>query len=778
MTRLHAKPKLVFFQYRYDATLPEFLLIHKRDHVKCLSAFFDVTVIHDDCDYQQICDTYEPDLALFESGVNHTTCQRLAIRNIRSCPNVPKVALHNADAFCNARAGFLSDMDHWGIETFFAITVTAPEHTPEIADNFFIWPNCIDPETYRDYGIWKSIPVLFTGNTNPLYPWRHQILRLVTERYPSMTCPHPGYEPGKATAHVFVGERYARLINASMMVPACGTVAKDVVRKHFEIPACRSLLVAERSQGLEAAGFVDMESCVFADGADVLDKLNVLFHDPERLDRITQQGFELAHTRHTLNHRDQIFQWYTLNRQLQPNQRIIQTSPFDPLIVVDRSSGKTSGHVRGEGVHLELLRRGNELLRRGKHVEAEQAFLKCMNYMRWMPEPKLGLARCRLYGGDAKTAHRLVAEQIEFILGGYGALDPDPVEWAYYLVSLLCLGKAEEAIVAARRFAWLHHPELDRARRVVAIVTGDHSCAPSVFDGERRRTIHRLPAREWSDWVEQVRLMLHACGQTRFGEQLKGSDETPASPKAIAPAAPISPPQENNRSFKRSFRKRTERWEVKRSIARALHRVEKQFGYFLPYELSEMKRDEFLGQLSTLVAAQQIRYALLVGCGGTTGSIEALLAGMADTRAAPRVFCVDRLTRKFRRFEKTFAGRVACVGVPASSAAELPRRLDESANSLRRTHHIDRWDAVLVCGEIATAIGDDLQQELRRAGLAIFDGINTVGVYTLHDSLLNDRDYALVAHNAGLRNGYAIFKRTRLVAPASVECAAAPAAIA
>jgi hypothetical protein len=95
MTSHPAKPRLVFFQYLYDDKLPEFLLIHKRNRVNCLSEFFDVTVVDHDCDYQQICDAYEPDLALFESGVNHTTCKRLDISNIRSCPDVPRVALHN-----------------------------------------------------------------------------------------------------------------------------------------------------------------------------------------------------------------------------------------------------------------------------------------------------------------------------------------------------------------------------------------------------------------------------------------------------------------------------------------------------------------------------------------------------------------------------------------------------------------------------------------------------------------------------------------------------------
>jgi hypothetical protein len=92
------KPKLVFFQYRYDGNLPEFLLMHKRDHVKCLSEFFDVTVIHEDCDIQYVCETFQPDLTLFESGLSLRNCERPKITNIRACPNVPRLGLHNADA--------------------------------------------------------------------------------------------------------------------------------------------------------------------------------------------------------------------------------------------------------------------------------------------------------------------------------------------------------------------------------------------------------------------------------------------------------------------------------------------------------------------------------------------------------------------------------------------------------------------------------------------------------------------------------------------------------
>src|ERR1700687_1294531 len=129
MNNIHAKPKLLFFQYKYDEDLAPFLLAHKREHVKCLSEFFEVTVIERDCVYQQICRKDEPDLGPFGSGVPFPSRQQPKIMNIRACPQIPKLGFLHSDAFCEGRAGFLSDMDHWGIEIFFAIATTAAEPT-------------------------------------------------------------------------------------------------------------------------------------------------------------------------------------------------------------------------------------------------------------------------------------------------------------------------------------------------------------------------------------------------------------------------------------------------------------------------------------------------------------------------------------------------------------------------------------------------------------------------------------------------------------------------
>lgn len=783
MNNMHTKPKLVFFQYKYDEQLPAFLLIHKQEFVKCLSTFFDVTVISEDSDYQQVCDKYEPELALFESGVNHETCRRLTIENIRSCPDIPRIALHNADGFCNARAGFLSDMDHWGIETFFAISVTAAEHTPEIADNLFVWPVFADAAIFRDYESWKSIPVLFTGNRNQFYPWRRKIFKLVSERYPSLICQHPGgYEPGSVRALMMVGEDYARTINASWFVPACGTVAHEVVRKHFEIPASNACLIAERSPGLEAAGFVDMKNCVFAEESDVLDKLDHLFRHADELKRITSAGYHLVHARHTLEHRDQILQWFNLHKKLNANQRIVQSNPFEPLAVVEKSSGIKSSPIISNGLHLSLLRQGDERLWEGKYEEAEGYYRKCINYMRWMPEPKLRLALCNLYQGNAAEALSCITEPIQFILADYEAMDPDPVEWAYFIISFLCLGKLDEAVKHSRQFPWLRHPELDRARWAINALRSKHVAAPPPDDAtqKRRRSMHRLPYRSFQEWIRHLRIMLQACGQHAMADALttypssgneisQETQDTPFAKRERSPGESEDPDEKQARRdvmlfFKKQVFYRNLKFTLRRRISDVLHRLERKYGYFLPYHLSEMRNDEFFNAIQESVREEEIKTALAIGAAIGKGSTESFLAGIRENRNGPLVFCICGSKSQFANMKKAFADNpgVRCYALSDYSEERHTEELERTVKMIKDDNHITSFDAVLIdSSELKNhlAVSGDLSKELHSARIVLLDDINSPGNYENHNGLLRDPQYALVAQNPGLRNGYAIFKK-------------------
>jgi hypothetical protein len=381
------KPKLVFFQWDHqpNAGATKFLLLNMQQHVKCLATHFDVSVINEDCDYAAICDRYEPDLALFEAGYRSHGSRRIRVSNTATNPNVPKLGLHNADPWCDRRAGFLSDMEHWGIETFFSISTAMPAYTPAIADSLFVWPNCIDPELFRDYGQQKTIPVMLSGQEYGLYPWRQKVFPLIRDRYTCLVSPQFSYE-SRIAGRILSGESYARALNASFLAPACGTMGGEVVRKHFEIPGALACLITERTPPLEAAGFVDMENCVFSDAENVLDRLEYLFDRPHELRRITEAGHRLVHARHTLRHRPQIHQWLMLSRGLQPHQKIVQLGPFGDLVAVDRSSATASPCVAGIGRDRALLREGEAYMAQRRFDAAKICYARCLDYVSYLPE--------------------------------------------------------------------------------------------------------------------------------------------------------------------------------------------------------------------------------------------------------------------------------------------------------------------------------------------------------------------------------------------------------
>lgn len=784
------KPKLVFFQYEYDSHLPPFVLIHKREHVKCLSEFFDVTVVNHDCEYQQICDQYEPDLALFESGLPYLSSRRPNISKSHVYPQIPKIGLLHSDAFSEHRSGFLSDMDHWGIDTFFAIATTAAEHTPEIADQLFIWPNFVDADTYHDYGESKNIPVLFTGNQSALYPWRQAVSKKISKHYPTLQCPHGGYDPRSATAQLMVGESYARLLNASWCVPACGTAAKELVRKHFEVPACKSCLITDRSPALEAAGFVDMKNCVMVDDHNVLARMAYLFENRDEMRAISEAGYTLVQTRHTLKQRDQILQWLRLHQSLKPHQRIIQRKPFEPLCVVDKSQSVPNSHVISNGLFNMLLDQGDDKLWGGEYGQAELLYLRCLSYYRWMPEPQLRMALCCLRKGDAKMALEWIMRPIGFTLADYKAADPDPVEWAYFIICLLCLGRLSEAAKQSSEFEWLRHPELDRARWAANACHGHGGTRPSEHDegAQRRASIHQLPSRSFNEWLEQLCIMLAACGRPKEAEALNkcASGRTAAvQAEGGLPARQHRPEEEDgirqegrprNASgdrdgeyahglFARRRRYARAKETARRALRYLLHSLESSHGYFLPHHLSASKDDELFGALQEFSRQEDVKTIVIVGSTLSERSVQALVAGARENRSNPSLFCISRHARRFLDWRKSVSNYPIVKWYrlpPASSGQESGDELRGIVRMIRDESQVSCFDLVLIDGSELVRQGSVVQaamEEMYGARIVVLEDVNRSCLRGEHGALLRDAKYVLIDQNLSLRDGYAVFER-------------------
>ena len=771
------KPKLLFFQRKSRTNLPQFLLMHRQHHVKCLSEFFEVVVIQEECDYQEVCEKYDPDLVIFEmlSGAEFVGTHRVTVKNISTSTGPLKVALHNADAWCDARSGFFSDMEHMGIDVAFSICATAVEHAPELSDKLFVWPNFIDSDVYRDYGEPKSIPILLSGSTSGMYPWRHQIFRRLSDHYPSLVCPHHGYYAESPAWRMMFGEAYARAINVSWFAPTCGTVAREVLRKHFEIPACRACLITERSQVLEAAGFADMKNCIFADGNNVLDKVEHLFTHVDELERIIDAGHQLVHSRHTLKQRSQILQWYNLKKDLRPNHKIVQAGPFEPLTVVETSSEVKNLEGITDALDIALLRQGDEDLLAGRYNEAESLYMRCLNHILWMPEPKLRLALCSLYKGDARTAMEFIAKQIDYILGTYRALDPDPVEWAYFIIALLCQGKVSEAAKGAKEFPWLRHPELDRVRLVITVLTNE-TCIDQAEYCRKRHSIHRLPEQGLDEWVGQLRKMLRACKQIDMSEKL--GDSVIRGCEVEANSVPFHDPKicRRSESYKStsilllSHKSSIARvimsvgGRVKRILHTLAHPLSDRFGYFLPRRPFAKRADEFLQTVRQLARSEKIETALVIGASSGEGCTEAFIDGILNNPNKPSVFCVNQATSKLDDLQRYLSEKfgIKCNQIKILRGNHGADQIEEELKLIKEEKKIGFFDAILIDGSELTEEPEGcgrVSGELCGAKFVVLDGINTLCNHRNYVQLVRDPGWIVVDANPALRNGYGIFRK-------------------
>ena len=355
---------------------------------------------------------------------------------------------------------FISDMEEWGVNTYFTHSVAMGEYTPEISDRLYVWPNFFDPDIFQNYGLEKVVPILVTGSQIGLYPWRNAISRVLSAQYPTMVCPHFGWHARSSPQRMLFGERYARLLNATIFAPACGSVTRELVRKHLEIPASGACLVTEQTATMESMGFRDMENCVFAAPEDVVDKLDMLLADKERLSRITRAGHDLVHSRHTMSQRSQIREWFELNAT-RIDEAIVQDGPDGRLRIVQSIRRPTNIHVVSGGLDRSLLRKGWELMGAGLISGAETFFLRCLNHA-VMPEALVGLAYCQLLKGDSEGAKRSIDRWLDVTFRHYRSKDPDPVAWATRIRIDLCCGNLQEARAKALQFPTLKHQELDR----------------------------------------------------------------------------------------------------------------------------------------------------------------------------------------------------------------------------------------------------------------------------------------------------------------------------
>ena len=96
-----------------------------------------------------------------------------------------------------------------------------------------------------------------------------------------------------------MNENYTRAINRSRISFTCGSVLQIPVAKFFEIPGCRSLMLAESNPDIEELGFRDKEHFIACDSSNVYEEAMRYDADREACEKLTDQGYAFIQSKHT-----------------------------------------------------------------------------------------------------------------------------------------------------------------------------------------------------------------------------------------------------------------------------------------------------------------------------------------------------------------------------------------------------------------------------------------------------------------------------------------------
>jgi hypothetical protein len=455
----------------------------------------------------------------------------------------------------------------------------------------------------------------------------------------------------------------------------------------------------------------------------------------------------------------------------------VQVDPFQPLAIVSASPGAHS-HIRGDGLHLALLRDGDGHFRRGRYADAKRLYARCLNYISWMPEPRLRLALCRLCEGDARGAQRLIESLLEFSLGQYGALDPDPVEWAYSIVAALCLGRIDEARERAHEFPWIRHPELDRARWLTTVASGRRD--PMRDDptaGKHRRTIHQLPDSTFDEWAGRVGTMLCACGRRDVADTMRAV----VAADAVASAAVTGSPAPDHRDapdpgrIEAPERRRRRRHDSRRTLRRRVRcralisrarrlaaTMVRRCGVARNSAIRDVFRsppDPLFRAIVALIHEERVASALIVGAVSHKSTTRAFLSAPSGSGDGVSLFCISRV--------QPGAGGVlpGCPTprwyvLPAGASATIVDSIARTLREIRDDRQCQGFDAVVLdtSGLDHELSIDVLQDALQTASHVILDGIND-GNHENFQRLIADPGYRIVACDPGMGDGYSVFRR-------------------
>ena len=511
---------MLFIGHKGARPTAEFQGAIEDEWAEALSLHCDLHTIHEDFDFGEVCDRINPDFVVLRNPGGYRPMP-VNITNVSARPDIPKIGFYVEDPHDTARVSFLRLLDHMKIDRFFVPGTATLRQSPELAGRAFTMGLFINDAIFREHNLEKLIPIsVFGGVAVPgFYAWRADTVQKIADYFPTLIYTHPGYQNPIPRHHFpVVGADYAKMLNRSRFSLADPTREAYVVRKHLEIPAAGSVLVAPDFPELACYGFRDMQNCVLGSGVPLFDKIAAVANDPELYEKIRKNGQNLVHARHTRKTWRAIIEWYECHRCLRAGETVQQQGVLGPFKPVP--GGTTLPALAADPLDdsdfSAAMRQSINFILRDQNLDGAAATLKTVaGWLGHLHEPYVPLGIIELLRGQPGRAKEMFLTPYAIRAGREGASYFDPEEIAWLWMTGLILGDSTLINLATSKADGARHLSLRRMATVCTERTageGPPTVTPALLsrtDGDQL-SIHWTGQLEWCVWLDLVRRIMAA----------------------------------------------------------------------------------------------------------------------------------------------------------------------------------------------------------------------------------------------------------------------------
>lgn len=213
----------------------------------------------------------------------------------------------------------------------------------------------------------------------------------------------------------------------------------------------------------------------------------------------------------------------------------------------------------------------------------------------------------------------------------------------------------------------------------------------------------------------------------------------------------------------------------------------------------EIKQDKFFELIYELAREADVESVLEIGSSSGQGSTEALVTGLRQNANQPILYCLELSKPRFAKLQERYSSdsfvryyNASTVSLEQFSREKeviqfynttetvlndcpLERILNwrrqemnylaecgidsNGITTIKQENNVESFDLVLIDGSEFTARAE--LDVVYGAKLILLDDVNVFKNFGNYQRLTADPNYALLGHNSSLRNGYAVFERTR-----------------